>query len=347
MTDISVVICAYTSERWDELIDAVASAGAQTLRPREIIVSIDGNELLYQRAAREITGATVVLNNRTPGLSGARMTGASYVTAPIIAFLDDDAVADANWLRELVSAYGDKRVLGAGGFIEPMWMSQRPLWFPGEFDWVVGCTYDGMRVRGNAVRNVLGANMSVRADVLRTAGGFATALGRRTKSLRSSAIADSCEETEFCIRAARLHPGGYWVYQPSARVRHKVPRERTTWRYFTRRCRMEGAAKAVLAGLTGSRDGLASERHYLTRVLSRAVLRELGNAACRQRGSLARAAAISAGVSITAWAYFRTRLAMARDSWRQRDMAGDGATLLSEPQLSPAGSQEPEALLGD
>jgi hypothetical protein len=228
-----------------------------------------------------------------------------------------------------------------------MWMSPRPLWFPGEFDWVVGCTYDGMRVRGNAVRNVLGANMSVRADVLRTAGGFATALGRRTKSLRSSAIADSCEETEFCIRAARLHPGGYWVYQPSARVRHKVPRERTTWRYFTRRCRMEGAAKAVLAGLTGSRDGLASERHYLTRVLSRAVFRELGNAACRRHGSLARAAAISAGVSITAWAYFRTRLAMARDSWRQRDMAGDGATLLSEPQLSPAGSQEPEALLGD
>jgi glucosyl-dolichyl phosphate glucuronosyltransferase len=342
MMDASVVICAYTLDRWDELNDAVASARAQSLRPREIILSIDGNPSLYRRARREISGATVVLNNRAPGLSGARMTGAGYATAPIIAFLDDDAVADANWLRELVRAYRDRRVLGAGGFIEPMWMSPRPPWFPGEFNWVVGCTYDGMRVRGDAVRNVLGANMSVRADVLRNAGGFTTALGRRVKSRRSSAVADSCEETEFCIRAARLHPGGYWAYRPTARVRHKIPQGRTTWAYFVRRCRMEGAAKAVLAGLAGSRDGLASERHYLTRVLSRAVLHELAGAVRGRPGSLRRAAAIAAGVSITAGAYLRARLAMAKEAWSRPSGAAGGAALLNEPDLAPAASQRSE-----
>jgi hypothetical protein len=46
-----------------------------------------------------------------------------------------------------------------------------PVWFPCEFDWVVGCTYAGMDVRGGRIRNPIGANMSIRADVIARAGG--------------------------------------------------------------------------------------------------------------------------------------------------------------------------------
>jgi hypothetical protein len=99
-----------------------------------------------------------------------------------------------------------------------------PSWFPGEFGWVVGCTYAGMHVRDGRIRNPIGANMSVRADVLRRAGGFTSDLGRRKLGFsvsgraRIGGNAESCEETEFCIRTARLHPGGYWAYRPGARA---------------------------------------------------------------------------------------------------------------------------------
>jgi glycosyltransferase involved in cell wall biosynthesis len=311
--DVSVVICAYTFDRWEELKAAVASVRAQSHQPREIIVSVDGNEPLRQRAALEIDGAMVVLNTKLPGLSGARMTGAALATAPVIAFLDDDAIAEENWLEELLDAYQDDRVLGAGGYIEPLWISPRPAWFPPEYNWVVGCIYDGMHVRDQKVRNLIGANMSVRADVLRRAGGFTTALGRREGGRPARVTAQSCEETEFCIRASRLYPKGVWAYRPKARVKHRVSAQRTTWRYFVHRCEMEGTAKAVLTSLTGTKDGLRSEQHYILKVLSKAFLREIGDALRGRRGSLGRAGAICAGLAITSFAYARTQLALTRE----------------------------------
>lgn len=308
MIDASVVICAYTLDRWDQLRNAVASVRAQTRPPREIFVVVDGNEELLQRADCEIRGVTVVANAKEAGLSGGRMTGAELATAPVIAFLDDDAIADRRWLDDLLKAYQDTRVLGAGGYIEPLWSKAPPAWFPPEFNWVVGCTYAGMPVRDGQVRNLIGANMSVRADVLHRAGGFASKLGRREGGTLVSGVAESCEETEFCIRAARLHPGGVWAYRPEARVKHLVPPQRMTWRYFVRRCRMEGTAKAVLTGLTGSRDGLGSERRYVFTLL-RVVLRDLASSFSGQPGAARRAAAICVGLGITASAYLRTRLA--------------------------------------
>jgi cellulose synthase/poly-beta-1,6-N-acetylglucosamine synthase-like glycosyltransferase len=52
---VSVVICAYTEDRWVLLKKSVASAEAQTLPPIEIIVCIDHNEQLL-RQSREYFG---------------------------------------------------------------------------------------------------------------------------------------------------------------------------------------------------------------------------------------------------------------------------------------------------
>ena len=310
MIEASVVICAYTLDRWAELNAAVASVLAQTQKPRDFFVVIDGNEPLRARAAAEIAGATIIANTKEPGLSGARMTGVEHATGAVIAFLDDDAIAEPDWLEELLRPYADRRVLGAGGHIEPLWCGTRPTWFPAEFNWVIGCTYAGMPVEDGRIRNVIGANMSVRADVLRRTGGFVSKLGRRDGRAVALGAAESCEETEFCIRATAQHPGGIWIHCPAARVRHAVLPPRTTWRYFVRRCRMEGRAKAVLTGLAGARDGLASERRYTWRLV-RAVLRELSAASAGRRGAARRAGAICLGLTITATAYLRARIEQA------------------------------------
>jgi glucosyl-dolichyl phosphate glucuronosyltransferase len=265
---------------------------------------VDRSPELQRRAEAELPGLRVSANTHRGGHSGARQTGADIARGSILAYLDDDAVADPQWLAELHAAHRDPNVLGAGGLVEPNWLQPPPSWFPREFNWVVGCTYDGMTQEPGPIRNPIGANMAVRAEVMRRTGAFATELGRTGVGTKMGSTA---EETEFCIRAARLHPGGYWMYRPGARVRHVVPAQRGTWAYFVSRCRVEGRAKAVLAALTGTDTSLQSERAYVRSVLPKAFVRELRAALTGDPTGLARAGAIVAGLGITSLEYFRVR----------------------------------------
>lgn len=308
--DVSVVISAYTMNRWDELVAAVRSALDQTLAPREVLVVVDGNDELLERARAELTGATVVPNEDVPGLSGARMTGYRHASAGILAFLDDDARAEPQWLEEMAAAYADEHVLGAGGSVVPRWETGRPPWMPAELDWVVGCSWTGTPQTVTRIRNPIGANMSMRADVLERTGGFAGALGRLERGGKT--VVGTADETELAIRSARLFPGGYWLFRPEARVHHLVTAERATWGYFVRRCRLEGASKAILRELTGPQSGLDRERRYVTSVLPRAVVRELGGVLRGDLWGLARAGAIVAGLSLTTWSYLTGRRTAAR-----------------------------------
>ena len=74
MPDFSVVICAYTLDRWNDLAEAVRAVWAQSLPPREVIVVIDHNPALLQRAGAELP-ATVMANSEARGLSGASRPG--------------------------------------------------------------------------------------------------------------------------------------------------------------------------------------------------------------------------------------------------------------------------------
>ena len=303
--DAAVVICAFTEERWDELAAAVASVHAQRLAPRELVVVVDDNVALLERASAGLPVSRVVENRHAPGISGARNTGVDATSAPVLAFLDDDAVAEERWLSALVSGYDDETTLGAGGPVVPMWHDERPRWFTDEFNWIVGCTWTGMQGPGGTIRNPVGANFSVRRDVISAAGGFETRLGRRASGARM--VAGTADETEFCIRARRHHPGGAFRFVGAACVHHRVPPSRATWRYYCQRCRVEGAGKAVLTDIAGADAGLSSERRYVRSVLPRGIWRELrhGGAA-----GLLRAGAMLAGLAVTGGAYVKARLAL-------------------------------------
>jgi GT2 family glycosyltransferase len=295
---VSVVVCAYTERRWSDLVDAVGSVAAQSVSPHEIIVVSDHNPTLLERVRRELPVAVVIANEQEQGLSGARNSGVGVARADIIAFLDDDAVAAPDWLEHLVAPYEDRRVIGVGGTVEPLWPGARPAFMPPEFDWVVGCTYRGMPETTEPVRNLIGANMSLRRDVFQAVGGFRADVGRvGTRPM-------GCEETELCIRARRCLPGAEIIFEPRARVCHRVTPERADLRYFRARCWAEGLSKAVVARHAGRDDALSSERRYVTSTLPRGFARGLRDAAVRdEAGGLARAAWIIAGVTITAAGY--------------------------------------------
>jgi glycosyltransferase involved in cell wall biosynthesis len=309
---VSVVICAYADERWPRLVAAVDSVRAQSAAALETIVVIDHNPALLARAQRELRDVRVVANVDARGLSGARNTGVRAARGEVVAFLDDDAVAAPDWLEWLGRAYRDPHVLGVGGAIEPEWESGRPRGFPAEFHWVVGCSYAGMPDRPSPVRNVIGANMSLRRDLFALAGGFRPGIGRIGR------LPLGCEETELCIRVRRRRPDGIFLYEPRARVAHLVPRSRTTWSYFGSRCLAEGVSKAQVARWTGPAEALATERRYVRRTLPAGVL---GGLRATRRGDpsgLVRAAAIVSGLVLTTLGYVAGRVRFATAGARER-----------------------------
>ncbi len=294
---ISVVICTYSADRWDDLGSAVASIESQTLAPDELILVIDHNPRLADRVRLRFAAARVVENEAECGLSGARNAGSSAARGELLAFLDDDAVAAPDWLEQLVAAYRPG-ILGVGGAADPAWPSARPRWFPAEFDWVVGCTYRGLPEVAAPVRNMIGAGMSLRRDVLRGVGGFEAGIGRVGK------LPVGCEETDLCIRAGARFEDGSFLFEPRARVSHVVRPDRATPRYFAARCFAEGRSKALVARRSGQTRGLSSERAYSLRILPRGVARGVADVMLRRDPfGAARALAIVAGLSITTAGY--------------------------------------------
>lgn len=302
---IGVVVCAYSDERRAELAAAIQSLIAQDRPLDEIVVVIDHNEGLLGHAKEMFSprGVKVIANAGKQGLSGARNTGVEAIGTDVVAFLDDDAAAATDWAELIHAAYADRSVIGVGGSIVPHWESRRPRWFPEEFLWVVGCTYLGMPTERAEVRNLIGANMSLRRDVFTAAGYFSTDVGRVGKK------PVGCEETELCIRALAAIDSSRIVYEPAAAVSHLVTRERATWRYFRQRCYMEGISKAQVVRMAGAGQGLSSERAYSSRVLPMGVIRGFGDFFRARPAGLARAAVIVAGLTITTAGFLRGRFA--------------------------------------
>ncbi len=127
---VSVVICAYTEDRWIELEEAIHSVFEQEMRPLEVIVVVDHNPALLSRVAAAHRNVTVRPNHYRNGLSGARNTGLDVATGDVIAFLDDDASARPGWLGLMAEAFVDPAVLSVGGGVRPRWTGTRPAWMP-------------------------------------------------------------------------------------------------------------------------------------------------------------------------------------------------------------------------
>jgi len=302
--DISVVICAYTEERWHHLVLAVESVQRQEVLPGEIIVVIDYNRSLYERTRMHIPGITVLENSGPKGVSGARSTGVAEARGVFIACLDDDATAEPGWLEKLSTSCTDPMVLGVGGTIQPRWEGKRPRWFPEEFYWVVGCSYQKIPTHPVEVRNLWAGCMCVRREVFEAVGGFRSDIGHVGKYILSG------EETEFCIRAKQHYPHKKFLYEPGASIYHFIPMRRATWNYFLTRCYAEGLSKAIITRHVGAKDSLSSESTYTLKMLPLGIARGLADCFLRRdQTGLQRAGAILIGLATTTLGYLKGTLA--------------------------------------
>jgi glycosyltransferase involved in cell wall biosynthesis len=294
--NVSVVVCSFSEERWEDLVSAIASLQAQTISASEILVAVDHNRGLAQRADAELANVRVIENTFARGAAGSKQSGAMAAKGDVVAFMDDDATAEPGWLAALAAPYEDPRVIGVGGAIRPKWMVARPAWFPEEFNWVIGSSYRGMPTLRTAVRNFIGANMSFRREVFDR-----VSLESRLGHVNGRPLGGS--DPDICIRVARAFPDRILLHEPDAVVYHRAHGPRGTWRYFRQRCLFEGRSKAQLTRMVGRSVGLASERRYAMRTLPAGVLRGVSEAFRGDPSGLWRAAAIMAGLAYTTTGY--------------------------------------------
>ncbi len=327
-----MVVRCYSEERWADLSECLESLFVQTHPADEIVVVVDHNPALLERIQQTWAGWVKAYPNTHPkGSAGGWNTSLEVATSDIIAFIDDDAVATPSWLEHLLRHYDKPNVIGVGGFITPLWLKkseglaqeklaqekllQQPAWYPEEFFWIVGGSYKGLPEKLSPIRNLWGGNMSFRRALMTGAGGFLELpeLGN------VGATPIGGDETELCIRLRQHNPEGVILFDPKARVYHKVPVHKASFRYFLSRCRFEGRSKAVIRKLVGE-DGLSSETTHL-KTLPLAVLRALG------KFNLPKAAAIVAGT-------FMAGVGFLEGKRRAKHVTRQGVQLSSEQTFS-------------
>jgi glycosyltransferase involved in cell wall biosynthesis len=266
---VSVIICAYTIERLKDIHEAIDSVITQTLKPYELIVAVDHNNELFKRLKAELpSGVKVILNEGAQGLSETRNVGIRVATGEITAFMDDDALAGKIWLYKLTQHFKNPEVMAVGGRAIPLWLiGKRPNWFPEELDWIVGCTYKGLPLDGNRIRNVLGCNMAFRKDVFDLVGFFSSDIGGVNETPRGG------EEADLCLRIKHKMSEAIILYEPNAIIHHRVTSRRLNLKYLAKRCYNEGFYKRMVEKLAPKllKKSLSTEESYLRYLIFHAI----------------------------------------------------------------------------
>jgi GT2 family glycosyltransferase len=260
-----VVVCTATFEREPVLRLSIGALLAARRAPEEVIVVVDRHpELAAHLTATLPAGVQVRSTEGEGGNSAGRNVGIATARTDVVAFVDDDGVADAHWLERLMAGFeAQPRLVGAGGRVVPHWDGDGS-WLPDELLWVAGCTYAGHRQDAGPIRNPIGCNMAFRRSALLDVGGFATAFGKNGSAL---AI---CDETELCLRLAERFGDDRIVYVPDAAVVHHVSAARLTARGLVHRALSEGLSKGRLHRRHRDR-ALAAETGYVRRLLLQTV----------------------------------------------------------------------------
>ncbi|EMA37968.1 glucosyl-dolichyl phosphate glucuronosyltransferase [Halococcus hamelinensis] len=267
---VSVVLCSYDPALFSDFRAAADSVLANT-HPAELVVVVDGDPALADRV-RETYGThddvTIHENDENRGLLESRNTGAEVAAGDVVAFLDDDARADPEWIARLVAAYETRGALAVGGRMTPEWVAGRPTFLPAEFYWLVGVTHRGFGPAGDEhrpgeVRNTNGSNLSFRREVFLGLGGFDTEIGGRKGNNKLQG-----GETELCARLEREYGERVW-YDPDALVGHKVFAYRTDPRWLAGRAFWQGYSKRAMESFVP--DSTGEESAFLGALLTEFV----------------------------------------------------------------------------
>lgn len=230
---LSVIIC--TANRENYLRTCLTSLLNQSLSDilyEIIIINNVPNEDVSVRKVIEdlgLSGKVIYAIEPKEGLSFARNLGLSLAHGNILAFIDDDAVADKYWLEEILGVYKKyPDAVVVGGKIQLFWEGDVPEWLDPElFSYLGELNYGEVTFPIQESQRLGGGNFSILKEWLERCNGFSKRLGRDRKSLLSG------EEIELLIRIRTL--GGKCYYAPKALVLHPAALYRMNKKFFRHR----------------------------------------------------------------------------------------------------------------
>ena len=222
---VSVVIC--TRDRPELLRRVLASLEEQTIeRSRFEVIVVDNGGGIEELA--RTAGADLVVREQEPGLSRARNAGWRAAASELVAYLDDDAIAENDWLEQALRVYEerDRAVAAMGGPALPLWDTPPPAWFPESVEdrWFG----DTERVLGLG-ESLSGLNVFFARALLQKLGGFDVRLGMSGDRIGVG------EEADLFARMWAEDPHALAVYSPRIAIRHLVAPYKVSVRYQLRR----------------------------------------------------------------------------------------------------------------
>jgi glycosyltransferase involved in cell wall biosynthesis len=235
---VSVIVPTFNrAERLGRLLDDLI--GQRCDLPYEILVvdngSSDQTRAIVERASRRTPHVRYLYEPRA-GASNARNRGIEAARGAVLAFIDDDVRASADWVQRIARTFeAHPEIDCLGGRIEPLWPCEPPAWLTSAH-WppLALQTARGSAPyldRDHASACLVTANFACRASVLAEVGGFSPAYLRD-------------EDRELNMRLWRAGKRG--KYEDSIVARAEVQPERLTKRYHRSWYRVTGCSHARL-----------------------------------------------------------------------------------------------------
>ncbi len=238
---VSVVVCTHNRAAFlQKCLDSLLRQ--ENHAPFEVIVvdnnSADRTAQTVEATRRETSIPFQYIFLQEIGLSRARNAGIDAARGDLIAFIDDDAMADVHWIQEIEKGFAlYPHAVAQGGAVTGDYEIPKPAWLGADLLLAVSVGEMGDRMRLMNGREVpLGCNMAFRRQAFQRHGEFLANLGRTGASLLAA------EEVEFCIRLYKQNES--IVYNPKMQIKHWVPKERLTQTYIRQRMYWNGRSIA-------------------------------------------------------------------------------------------------------
>ncbi|HEX3159152.1 MAG TPA: glycosyltransferase [Gemmatimonadaceae bacterium] len=217
---VTVAVC--TRERPHDLARCLGALERLDYPALELLVVDNAPVTDATRRVVEARGARVrYACEPRPGLSHARNLAIATARGTLLAFTDDDVVADAGWLRAAVPLFAAQPdVQAVTGLVVPLELEteaqrlfERYRGFGHGYErrWYRGRPGRVAAEHGNTGKFGAGANMIFRRDVFARIGGFDPMLGAGTSTAGG-------DDLEMFFRV--LAEGHTLAYEPAAMVRH-------------------------------------------------------------------------------------------------------------------------------
>ena len=248
---VSVIVCTYNGH--NPIRDTLE--GLRNLRyPNfEVIIVDDGSSPPIERMVAPY--GFQIIRTRNQGLSAARNVGIEAATGEIIAYLDDDAYPDPDWLSYLADAFAKSTHVGVGG-------PNIPPPGDGRIAYCVANAPGGpihVLLSDELAEHIPGCNMAFRREALQAVGGF------------DPRFRVAGDDVDLCWRLQER--GGTLGFCPGAMVWHH---RRKSIRAYWKQQVGYGRAEALLAEKWPEKYNRAGHLSWAGRIYGRGVVRPLG-----------------------------------------------------------------------